>query len=266
MKRVLSPQLPTPGHAIALPEMEAEHLVKVLRLREGDTLEAIDGRGHAATVVLRIKGGAVRIELALGTEIRSALEQRSAVAPLTLEMAVLKGDAMEWVVEKAVELGVERLVPTLTAHTVVQMKNKGPEVFRDRWQKIADQALKQCGRLERLLIDLPLDLESLLANAPVSPTCPRVWCDETVREDGMHLLDWIKSWDSPGAIQVSGVRLLIGPEGGWSEGEKDLLTRAAPGCHPRVSLGTLVLRAETAALFSSSLLVANLLRRTAAFT
>ena len=54
---------------------------------------------------------------------------------------------MEWVVEKAVELGVTTLVPILAAHTVVQMDRKGPEAFRERRQKIADQALKQCGRL-----------------------------------------------------------------------------------------------------------------------
>ena len=61
----------------------------------------------------------------------------------------LKGDAMDWVVEKSVELGVRNLQPVVTDHTVVQMDKKGPKVVA-RWQKIADEALKQCGRLQRM--------------------------------------------------------------------------------------------------------------------
>ena len=64
-------------------------------------------------------------------------------------MAVLKGPSMEWVIEKSVELGVKLFIPVITDHTVVQFKSKGPEVFKERWQKIADQALKQCNRLKK---------------------------------------------------------------------------------------------------------------------
>ena len=67
---------------------------------------------------------------------------------------MLKADAMSWAIEKAVELGVSRLTPVIADHCVVKL-TKGPTEFRERWQRIADQALKQCGRLERMTIEDP---------------------------------------------------------------------------------------------------------------
>jgi 16S rRNA (uracil1498-N3)-methyltransferase len=252
MKRLLCPQLPKPHRPAPLSEEEANHAVRVLRLRDGDSVEAIDGQGHSAPAILRVHGGPPRLELATG-EARVAAKPRTdapdAVVPLTLEMAVLKGDAMEWVVEKAVELGVRRLVPVLTAHTVVQIKSKGPEAFRDRWQKIADQALKQCGRLERLQIELPASLEEIIARQPASERAPRFWCDEAAGEGVVDLHTHLSQ-----RLSVDEIRLLIGPEGGWSEEERGWLTPAAQ----RITLGPLVLRAETAAVFGISLVAAAL--------
>src|SRR4051812_13831011 len=107
MKRVLCPQLPKPQRPATLPDTEANHAVRVLRLRDGDSVEAIDGKGHSVPAILRIQGTIVRLELAAGTT-AARVSQPGAVVPLTLEIAVLKGDAMEWVVEKAVELGVRK--------------------------------------------------------------------------------------------------------------------------------------------------------------
>ncbi|MGK5085554.1 RsmE family RNA methyltransferase [Bdellovibrionota bacterium FG-1] len=252
MKRLLCPQLPKPNRPSPLAETEAVHAIRVLRLKNGDTVEAIDGQGHSAPAILRIHGGLARLELA-ATDLYTAQVRTSApdtIVPLTLELAILKGDAMGWAVEKSVELGVSRLIPTITAHTVVQVKMKGPEAFRERWQKIADQALKQCGRLDRLIIDLPTPLEELIAREPSSTDSPRFWCDEAATDATPDLLSAFRASSAP----IHPVRLLIGPEGGWSEQERELLSAAAQ----RVSLGPLVLRAETAAVFGSSVLVAGL--------
>ena len=249
MKRVLCPSLPRPGHAVELPETEAEHSVRVLRLRDGDTLEAIDGKGYAAKVTLRVKGGPVRVEY---LEDPRTLDASTAILPITLEMAILKGDAMEWVIEKAVELGIRTVIPTVTTHTVVQIQNKGPEAFQQRWQKIADQALKQCGRFERLEVALPISLEELLRKHPAKSDTIRIWCDEGDRNETPYLMNWLaeKPADLGGDF-----RLLIGPEGGWSVQERELLGRTPGfGTHlVRTSLGPLVLRAETAAIFATSL-------------
>jgi 16S rRNA (uracil1498-N3)-methyltransferase len=158
---------------------------------------------------------------------------------------------MEWVVEKAVELGVTRLVPVLTAHTVVQMDRKGPEAFRERWQKIADQALKQCGRLESLEVELPIELERLLTT-PLEGM--RLWCDEQARDSAgiPSLLGWLKStvMDSSRSMNL---HILIGPEGGWSQNERELFHREGSARLAAVGLGPLVLRAETAAIAALSL-------------
>jgi 16S rRNA (uracil1498-N3)-methyltransferase len=250
LKRLLCPQLPKPHRPTVLAEGEAHHAVRVLRLRDGDTVEAMDGQGHAAPAVLRVLGDQVRLEFAGAAATSSAqvaaAPAADAVTPVVLEMAIIKGDAMEWVVEKCVELGVRQLAPLVTAHTVVQVKNKGPEAFRDRWQKIADQALKQCGRLERLEVLLPESLEERVARHALTPVTPRYWADESERERAPHLAD-----TQPGS--ASEIRLLIGPEGGWSEAERQLLATAAT----RVGLGPLVLRAETAALLGCGLLTAR---------
>jgi 16S rRNA (uracil1498-N3)-methyltransferase len=257
MKRVLAPNLPTRERPVFLPESEADHLTRVLRLRDGDVIEALDGKGHAALVTLRVKGGGPRIEFLEGAEqsSKTAGVTLASATPVDLEMAILKGDAMEWVVEKAVELGVRTLYPTVTAHTVVQIKSKGPEAFRDRWQKIADQALKQCGRLDKMEVALPLSLEELLSSRPASTEQPRLWFDEAGKDESLYLENWLGSQDWN---RISALRLLVGPEGGWSMQERDILTassRVSP-IH-RLGLGPWILRGETAALFSVSLTTAR---------
>jgi 16S rRNA (uracil1498-N3)-methyltransferase len=255
MKRILCPQLPKPHRPVNLPEAEANHAVRVLRLRDGDSVEAIDGQGHSVPAILRTHHGPTRLELPSGVGLAGQSTARAeapgSVVPLILEMAVIKGDSMEWVVEKAVELGVRTLIPVTTAHTVVQFKNKGPEAFRERWQKIADQSLKQCGRLERLMIEAPISLEELFTHTPSSEKAPRYWCDEAAGPNAPDLPQKLADLKTE---TFNEVHLLIGPEGGWSEAERAWLATAAE----KVQLGPLVLRAETAALYGISQITAAL--------
>ena len=153
-KRLLCPMLPQPGKMVLLSEGEAHHSTRVLRLVDGDRVEAIDGKGHRIIAILRLRGGPARLEYEAAVDSGNTVSQKDA-PPIVLEMSVLKGQAMEWVIEKAVELGVSSFIPVLTDHTVVQMKSKTPDLFQQRWQKIADQALKQCGRLEAMKVTLP---------------------------------------------------------------------------------------------------------------
>lgn len=238
MKRVLMPRLPEIGQVLDLPEEEAHHLLQVLRVRNGEEVEALDGIGHRQKVeiVLQGKGRASARALSAPTQEPSLLS-----VPLTLEMAILKGDAMEWVVEKAVELGVRRFQPVITAHAVVQLDRKGPQFFQERWQKIADQALKQCGRLDRMKVLEPKELgEAMQRKEGI-----RFWLNERQRE-GRSLSEFFIQ-KIPAEQDVS---ILVGPEGGWSESEIAFLGRADL---VETSLGPWVLRAETAALFATSL-------------
>jgi 16S rRNA (uracil1498-N3)-methyltransferase len=256
LKRILCERLPDPHRPSPLPEKEATHAIKVFRLKDGDLLEAIDGKGHGAIVRLRTRAGEPRLEFVEKDEKHSHTLATNASAPFILEMAILKGDAMEWVVEKAVELGASTLVPLITAHTVVQVDKKGPEAFRERWQKIADQALKQCGRLDRLEVKSPIELETLLSHS-VPENCTRLWCDESERANVPELLNWLESTREQSRSEL---RILIGPEGGFSSLERELLSRDS-GSTARVSLGPLILRAETAALFSLSLVASDFRER-----
>jgi 16S rRNA (uracil1498-N3)-methyltransferase len=253
LKRVLCQRLPEPHRPIELAETEATHATRVLRLKDGDVVEALDGKGGAATATLRTRNGPTRLEFLEKTG--TAESSQSQLVPVVLEMSVLKGDAMEWVIEKAVELGIQTLVPVLTAHTVVQMDRKGPEAFQERWQKIADQALKQCGRLARLEVKVPTSFEQILIT-PLNGV--RIWCDEVERDETPGLLSWLEK--SRGQNRAP-LHVLIGPEGGWSENERGLLARELAAHSPpklvMASLGPLVLRAETAAVFAMSLLSAN---------
>lgn len=250
-KRLLCPRVPTPGQNVRLSEEEAHHATRVLRLREGDQVEAIDGQGHHAITAL-VRSGPW-IELQFHSWVEKVPPQKN--LSITLEIAILKGEAMEWIVEKSVELGVTRLVPILTDHTVVQVKQKGPEVFQQRWQKIADQSLKQCGRLERMEIGQLTSFEKLI-NTPLPQGGIRWIGDETSNLSAPFFVDELRS-KSP--LENKPLHFLVGPEGGWSAHEEDLFRVPNPqGQLPgvRVSLGPVILRAETAALFSISVLTA----------
>lgn len=250
MKRVLAPELPTEKKSAELSPAEAQHAVRVLRLRHGDRVETIDGKGHSVQSILHVHGESVSVALAPGAQV----VRETGVVPLVLEMAILKGDAMGWVVEKAVELGVQSLVPVVTVHTVVQLQRKGPEEFQQRWKRIADQALKQCGRLQAMTVELPVTIDSLVAQYPSHSSEPRFWCDEAIKGEAHTLVDFFQKADR----KIRSARLLVGPEGGWSENERILLARAAGEATLRVGLGPLVLRAETAAISAVSVISAFL--------
>jgi len=261
-KRLLCPQLPRKGNPSILTETEAHHAIRVLRLRDGEIIEAMDGNGHKGFATLRIRGGQPRLEfIESEQEAPSPQQVKKTSLPIILEMSVLKGDAMEWVVEKSVELGVQCLIPVLTDYTVVQMKSKSPDSFRERWQKIADQALKQCGRLERLEVRLPMSLENLLTERIEKKNSThssfRLWADETSAGSCPFILNWLNNRE-PSPLPPE-IRILVGPEGGWSSNERLLLTQESQ-ISPiyRVDLGPQILRAETAALFAISVVSAQL--------
>ncbi len=255
-KRLLCPQLPTPGNSITLSSQEAHHAIGVYRLRDGDIVEAIDGQGNRAYVLLRTHHGSPKIE-SIKPDSHRIIQPFAAEkpCPVVLEIAILKGEAMEWVVEKSVELGIDKLVPVITDHTVVQIKTKGPDYFQNRWQKIADQALKQCGRAHQMGISSPTPLNTLLATPLPNHVPVRLWCDEKQEDPSSNLLHWI---DLHSSALLSEMTILIGPEGGWSSQERALLLETSKyrPIH-RIQLGPYILRSETAALFCISILTAQ---------
>ena len=257
MRKALCAQLPIKiGQSVEIPPAEANHLISVLRLKPQDTIEILDGNGTSAQATLFFKGKNLFAEL-ISEPIGTPHLQSH---PLHLSMAILKGEAMEWVIEKAVELGVRSLTPFQSEFSVVDLRKKGPEAFQERWQKIADQALKQCGRLSRMTVNLPTPFESVLQK-----NSNLIWLDETLaytRE--------IDQWNSrylpriaDEILSESGeleVELIVGPEGGFSPNEKNRLMQPSKKEIKRGHAGAAILRAETAALFGISVFVCKMTR------
>lgn len=262
MRRVLSPTLPKVGQRIEIEAHEAKHLTTVLRVREGDVIELLNGSGAKVQAKIQLQEKRLFVEGVSPVETNPKLN----ALPIHLRMAILKGDAMEWVIEKAVELGVQKITPLHTDYTVVQIQKKGADTFVERWQKIADQSLKQCGRLERLEIEMPMDLEQTF----MDPKGPTFWLDEALAHQGVQAEHLQVALEKTQTTATQPLSLLIGPEGGFSPAERERLLQLTSlnnseinnTAMKRVHLGALILRAETAALMGISLIAGKIYGKT----
>ena len=214
------------GAAVVLTAKPAHYLANVLRLGEGAELLLFDGRSGEWRAVIRT---AAKKQLIL--EVLAQTRPPEDLPPLTLAFAPIKRAPLEWLVEKATELGVATLQPVVTRRTVVERLN--PE----RLAAIAIEAAEQCGRTRLPLLLDPLPLARLLAQPGTL-----LFADET---GGVPLLTACK----PGPTTI-----LIGPEGGFTPEERDaVLAAGATG----IGLGPRILRAETAALAAATLYMAG---------
>ena len=222
---------------------ESRHLARVLRLRSGDTVLAADGAGREYTVRLETVG-----DEATGTVLGVATRDTEAPVRITLVQSVPKGDKMEAIVRAATELGVARVVPVLTARTVVTLE---PGRWRDRarrWQRVAKEATKQCGRAVVPSVDVPRPLGDVLALEEPADLRLCLW-EGAVSAGGpsegqARLLGTTLAASLPAALPGgSRIHLLIGPEGGlsWEEVES---VRARSWAI--VGVGPRILRTETA--------------------
>lgn len=242
--RIWVEKLPRDIAASPLSDDEKRHALTVLKLKPGETVEAIDGSGRSVFAKLRARDDAWVLEYDADQRAGRTASQNE-VVPLTLIVGIPKAEAMEWLIEKATELGVSEIIPVSAQFSVVDVKKKGEDIFQTRWQKIADQALKQCERLTRMKVAKPRPLPVLLADLHSrSLTSTTFFAAETERSDRATLRSLIEMHP-----RNEPVRVLIGPEGGFSPNEIEQITRF--GIRP-VSLGPLILRTETAALYVAS--------------
>ncbi len=209
---------------------EAHHCRDVLRLRSGNEVEIFDGQGHA-----------IRCHIAEMTkcEVRlSAVERRISVPPvchITLAAAIIKKN-FELIVQKATELGVETIVPLVTERTVVNFTERKAA----RWREIAMESCKQCGNNRLPDIPAPQTLKEFFAATSLFD----LKLIASLQPDAAPLKELLAG------ANPQHVMLLVGPEGDFTPAEYDV-ARAA-GCRP-LTLGPLVLRAETAALYALSI-------------
>lgn len=208
---------------VILPDDEAHHVARVLRLAAGDAVVIFNGRGGAwdATILESGKRGVA----ATITAARPA--EAPALARVTLAIGLLKGDAMDAVVRDATALGVAEIIPMATEHVAVPKRARGDEAI-ERWQRVAVASAKQCGRT------------TLPAIAGVTPLA-----DVLARDIDTKILCVEPAVGGTGlsAIASDAILIVVGPEGGWSAGE--IAAASAAGCH-LITLGSLTLRAELA--------------------
>jgi 16S rRNA (uracil1498-N3)-methyltransferase len=205
------------GGVLDLPEGEAHHVFKVLRGREGDSVEVVDGAGRLFVAALRGGWGADVLE-ELPTE---GVEE----SEVSLYQAVPKGGRMDLVVEKATEVGVSAIVPVLAERGVVNPR----EGKVGRWRRVAEAAARQSLRLRVPEVREPVPFEKAVRE---------------VGEAGV-LLHNAPGLEAVEAVVGSPVSLFVGPEGGWSEGELRLAEEAGLAL---AQLGPYRLRSETAGL------------------
>ncbi len=220
------------GNSVALEEDEARHAVSALRLKVGDSVVLADGAGNVARAVLRaVASRSIEADI---------LAVRSEPVPaghgVSLALGILHSQAMDWAVQKAVEVGVRTFVPVQTDRS--QLPGRAVRARHDHWCRVARQALKQCRRAWAMTVAGPVKLERLLAERGSGGGL-------VADPDGRSIGPW-----TDGAPHL----LLVGPEGGFSPKESDLL---AAHEWPRVWLGPHVLRADTAAVVGAAMLVAR---------
>ncbi len=234
---LLPPQNLTPPHVSITGEL-LTHIRDSLRVRAGEQLLVGDGAGRR----YRIEVTAVAKKAVTG-RILESMEQPARTTPsLILGQALLKGDKMDWVIQKATELGVATVLPVQTRHSVVQPKADRIEAQVARWQRIALEAAQQSERWIVSAVGAPQTVPALCATAKQTL---RIILTER-RETGAKIDDL--TW--PTAPEAS-VAVLVGPEGGWSE-EEIVVAEQAGFC--LVTLGPTILRAETAAIAAIAIL------------
>ena len=236
MVRFFVPQRNIEGSRGFVAGQELQHLRRVLRLAPGDAVTIFDDAGgeHDA-VICSVGPETAAIEIT-----RSYEAQRESKLDLTLALGLTKGDKMDFVIEKATELGVQTIAPFVSARAVPKLNERKIAARNERWQKIALSAAKQCGRTQVPKL-LPLcEFREFIGQA--SP-------------ESFKLLFWEKeNTQSLAELQqqhsARPVLIVIGPEGGFSAEEA---AQAKEHGFQLVTLGRRILRAETAAIAAVSL-------------
>ncbi len=227
------------GQTLALPEETANHLVRVMRLQEGDGCVLFNGDGNdypATLVAVGKREVQVRVDQAVPLANESSLH-------ITLLQGVARGEKMDLILQKATELGVRAIVPVNAERTEVKLAGARAEKRVTHWNHVVQSACGQSGRAVIPTVGAPLPLAQAVASLPA----------ETLRltldPQGTHRLATLES------TPAGGIVIAIGPEGGWSP--RDRAQLAAAGFEG-LQLGPRILRTETAGLAAIAALQARL--------
>jgi 16S rRNA (uracil1498-N3)-methyltransferase len=219
---------------------QAAHLIRVLRAQTGMEFDIVAGDRVWHGVIAGISGDQVRFNLVAEVEADPAL-------PITLLLSIFKFDRMEWALEKATELGVERIIPVIARRSEKHLAQSAQNRV-ERWRRVAREAAKQSRRSDVPAIDDPM----LLKNAARREgTAARLLLAE--QERTTTLRQAMSTALNEAADEMPAVWLAVGPEGGWAAEEEALFDDEG---WKAVSLGPRILRAETAAITATAVVAA----------
>ena len=242
MPRFFLPPQKCQDQTLVLEDQEAHHAIHVLRIRPGDASDVLDGCGginHCK--VVDVSRNSVTLQV---------IQQHKQPPPpcrVTLAQCLPKTKAMDWLLQKATELGASRIVPLFSDHSEIHLDPAAAQAKASKWNAATVETLKQCGTPWLPIVEPPLPLEDFLkrgAQAELSLVA-------SLQKEARPLIETLRRAHSEIRPFPGSVCLWIGPEGDFSPREMSLLLGA--GALP-VSLGERVLRAETAALYCLSAL------------
>lgn len=235
-QKFIIPQVTSMSEHIILTGQDARHIVKVLRLKPEDMIQLTDGLGNDYIGrILNSSVNAVEIEV-----IKKYQSQTESVLKITLLTGMLKDKKMDMIIKHVTQLGIHQWIPFFCSRSVPTPDTKRLTKRLERWKTISNESLKQCRRSRIVDISQPLDFEKTL--------------EETTDSD-VKIAFWEKSDTPLNTLSVSkpiqSACILIGPEGGLSEDEIQLAYEKGFASY---SLGPRILRAETAAISSCTLI------------
>lgn len=226
---------PRPSVILLSPE-ESAHLARARRMKTGQKVVLNDGIGLCAEAVIVSRSGK-RVEVS----VERYLETENDLLPVELVCAVIKGERMDWAVSKSAEMGVARIRPVYTEHTVVKKDVKKDAQRCRRWQVLCREALKQCRGNFMTTVDEPCAIERCVAGIPEDHAVIVMW-------EGEDATDIRNAWMARG--ERLPVSIIVGPEGGFSMAEIEMFREKG---YSTASFGNRIFRSETAAIVSTFL-------------
>ena len=227
---------------------EAHHARNVLRMQAGDKLVLFNGEGRELTAQIANVGD---------HELRLQKLHESETAPLrckiVLGQAIPKGKNMDLIVQKAVEIGAAEIAPIVSDRTIVQLDSESASQKQTKWQQIAIEAAKQCGQNWLPHVHAPKKLAEFFSTADQAFDLRLIG---SLQPDAQHLKKILDTHLNEQGERPRTVLMLVGPEGDFTPAELALARRH--GCEP-ITLGPIILRVETAAIYCLSVLSYELL-------